>query len=129
MREGNELYFLEDNLDFDNPLAFDFSDAGAAIMDDMMMWSVYSEEGGYDSLYTVEDAIARFEEEIDYHRGRIEEAYHGISTVTYEAMECPIGSGFEDDIQRLNWTIIAEQEILEMLETDLGMLIGREVVE
>ena len=117
---SNELYFLDDDeFGYDNPLAFDFTDAGAAVMDDMCR--------GVDALYTVDDAVERFMEEIDYFRSKIAEIQHGFEVVSARAMEYPTECDWDHEIQKLQWSLIAKQETLDMLESDLSRLLGREV--
>lgn len=117
---SNELYFLDDDeFGYDNPLAFDFTDAGAAVMDDMCR--------GVDALYTVDDAVEKFMEEIDYFRTKIAEIQHGFEVVSARAMEYPTECDWDAEIQKLQWSLIAKQETLDMLESDLSRLLGREV--
>ena len=119
---SNELYFLDDDeFGYDNPLAFDFTDAGAAVMDDMCR--------GMDALYTVDDAVERFMEEIDYFRTKIAEIQHGFEVVSARAMEYPTECDWDMEIQKLQWGLIMNQETLDMLESDLSRLLGREVAE
>ena len=119
---SKELYFLDDDeFGYDNPLAFDFTDAGATVMDDMRR--------GMDALYTVDDAVERFMEEIDYFRGKIAEIQHGFEVVSAQAMEYPTECDWDHEIQKLQWSLIAKQETLDMLESDLSRLLGREVAE
>lgn len=117
-----ELYFLDDDeFGYDNPLAFDFTDAGAAVMDDICR--------GVDGLYTVDDAVERFMEEIDYFRSKIAEIQHGFEVVSARAMEYPTECDWDHEIQKLQWSLIPKQETLNMLEEDLSRLLGREVAE
>ena len=119
--QPHELYFLEDNDDYLNPLAFDFTDAGAAVMDDLYR--------GVDALYTVEDAVERFMDEIDYFRTEIAKIQHGFEVVAGRAMEMPTECDWNMELQKLQWSLIAKEETLAMLEEDLGRLLGRDVAE
>lgn len=121
VNRSKELYFLEDNDDYLNPLAFDFTDAGAAVMDDLYR--------GVDVLYTVEDAVERFMDEIDYFRTEIAKIQHGFAVVAGRAMEMPTECDWGMELQKLNWSLIAKEETLAMLEEDLGRLLGRDVAE
>lgn len=117
-----ELYFLDDDeFGYDNPLAFDFTDAGAAVMDDMCR--------GVDALYTVDDAVEKFMEDIDYFRTEIARIQHGFEVVSAQAMEHPTECDWDMEIQKLQWSLIHKQETLDMLESDLSRLLGRDVAE
>lgn len=114
------LYFLDyDPYGFgvNNPLAFDFSDAGAAVMDDMMR--------GVDGLYTIDDAAERLMEEIDYWRTRLAEIENGFTKVMEGKMEYPLEEHWDADIQQLQRSLVSKRETLDMLEGDLSMLLGR----
>ena len=125
INRSKELYFLDDQDDFDNPLAFDFSDAGAAVMDELYRGGCYGNEG----LYTVEDAVERFMEEIDYWRTEIARVQHGFEVVAGRAMEMPTECDWDMELQKLQWSLVAKEETLAMLEEDLGRLLGRDVAE
>ena len=117
---NRNLYFLDlDPYEFgvNNPLPFDFSDAGATVMDDMMR--------GVDALYNVDDAVERFMEEIDYWRTRIAEIENGFAKVMEGSMEYPLEDHWEADIQQLQRSLVRKRETLELLEGDLSMLLGR----
>lgn len=124
MGMGADLYFLEDQDDFDNPLAFEFSDAGATVMDELWRYS-----GGSGTSYTVDDAVEKFMEDIDYFRTEIARIRHGFEVVSAQAMEHPTECDWDMEIQKLQWSLIAKQETLDMLESDLSRLLGREVAE
>lgn len=124
MGMGADLYFLEDQDDFDNPLAFDFTDAGATVMDELWRYS-----GGSGTSYTVDDAVEKFMEDIDYFRTEIARIQHGFEVVSAQAMEHPTECDWDMEIQKLQWSLIAKQETLDMLESDLSRLLGREVAE
>lgn len=124
MGMGADLYFLEDQDDFDNPLAFEFSDAGATVMDELWRYS-----SGSGTSYTVDDAVEKFMEDIDYFRTEIARIRHGFEVVSAQAMEHPTECDWDMEIQKLQWSLIAKQETLDMLESDLSRLLGREVAE
>ena len=124
MGMGADLYFLEDPDDYDNPLAFEFSDAGATVMDELWRYS-----GGSGTSYTVDDAVEKFMEDIDYFRTEIARIQHGKEVVSAQAMEHPTECDWDMEIQKLQWGLIHKQETLDMLESDLSRLLGREVAE
>ena len=121
MGMGADLYFLEDQDDFDNPLAFDFTDAGATVMDDLYR--------GVDALYTVDDAVERFMEDIDYFLTEIAKIHQAFGVLMEQAMEAPLEEDYDMEFQKLYWGLIHKQETLEMLEEDLSRLLGRDVAE
>lgn len=124
MGMGADLYFLEDPDDYDNPLEFEFSDAGATVMDELWRYS-----GGSGTSYTVDDAVEKFMEDIDYFRTEIARIQHGKEVVIARAMEYPTECDWDMEIQKLQWGLIHKQETLDMLESDLSRLLGRDVVE
>lgn len=118
---GADIYYLADEYEGGDPLQYDFSDAGATVMDDMCR--------GVDGLYTIEDAIERFMDEIDYFRSRVEEIKQQFSDIAEMAMENPTGKDWGREIQGLQWSLMMKQETLDMLESDLSMLLGRSVID
>lgn len=121
---SKELYFLDDQDDYDNPLAFDFSDAGAAVMDELWRYS-----GGSETSYTIDDAVERFMEDIDYFRTEIAKIQQAFGVLMQQAMEAPLEEDYDREFQKLYWGLIHKQETLDMLEEDLSRLLGRDVAE
>ena len=76
-------------------------------------------------VVTVDDAIERFLEEIDYFEKKLKEIDTGVEEVMKIQMEDPLGSGgYMDILERLHFDRVCYEETLGLLRADLNEISG-----
>lgn len=93
---------------------YDLSEYGTAML----------ENGG---IYTVDDAVDRFMEAIEDERIRIEDNRRQIVTLAALQLREPLKIDYDAEMQRLRWSIITHESLLENLEKDLSCILDRGV--
>lgn len=75
-------------------------------------------------VVTVDDAIEKFIETIDYFERKLEEIDTGFAEVMKMQMEDPLGTDFPDILERLHFDRLCYEDTLGLLRADLNEISG-----
>ena len=88
--------------------SFEISEEGAHVL-----------RGSCEQMSSIDDAVERFMDEIDYWTGKIAEIEEAQRELHKEAMRNPCGMDWDAKFQELHWSWLAKTQVKEALEKDL----------
>ena len=82
--------------------------------------------GNQDSLYSIDDAVERFMDEIDYYAEKLAEIEESQMELHALALREPLAMNYDEKFQELHWSWMIKNQIKTALERDLGELLGED---